>query len=168
LAKGYLDRGELVPDDLTIKMVMERLAQPDTAKGVVLDGFPRTQEQAAALEVALRAQGKQIDAAVYLKIREEVLVARLSARWICPVEGATYNLVTNPPRVVGRCDLDGTELYQREDDKPETVRRRLQVYENQTAPLLDYYRRGGVLKQVDGETSLEEVHRAILQVLGGG
>src|SRR5512141_1749397 len=124
MAKSYMDKGELVPDDVTIGMVMDRICRPDCAQGVVFDGFPRTEAQAQALDAALEREGKKIGAVLCVDVRDELLVERLSARWICPIDGVVYNTLTNPPRVSGRCDKDQGVLFQREDDKPETVRRR--------------------------------------------
>ncbi len=167
LAKSYMDRGELVPDDVTVQMVMERIAQPDSARGVVFDGFPRTEAQARALDEALAKEGKKISAVPLVQVGDEKLVQRLSSRWICPIDGAVYNIMTNPPRVRGRCDKDNAELYQREDDKPETVRRRLQVYHTQTKPLIDYYRSKGILREVNGEQSIEQVQADLLKAVEG-
>lgn len=165
LAKSYMDKGELVPDDVTIQMVMERIARPDCARGVMFDGFPRTQAQAQALDTALGTAGKRIGAVLYVQVRDEILVARLTARWTCKVCNSVYNLLSNPPQTAGLCDKDGSALVQRDDDKPETVRRRLDVYRNQTAPLIDYYRAAGVLRQVDGEQNIAQVTDAIVQIV---
>ena len=168
LAKSYMDKGELVPDDVTVQMVMDRISLPDCTRGVVFDGFPRTEAQARALDAALQKEGKRIGAAVCVDVRDELLVERLSARWICPNDGAVYNILTNPPRLAGRCDKDNAELYQRNDDKPETVRRRLQVYHSQTQPLIDYYRAQGKLNTVDGMIGVPEVAEEIRQALCEG
>lgn len=167
LAKSYMDRGELVPDDVTVQMVMERITRPDSARGVVFDGFPRTEAQAKALDQALAREHKKIDAVPHIKVGDEKLVERLSSRWICPIDGAVYNTLTNPPRAAGRCDKDNAELYQREDDKPETVRRRLQVYHTQTKPLIDYYRSKGLLREVNGEQSIEKVQADLVKEVDG-
>ncbi len=166
-AKSYMDRGELVPDDVTVQMVMERIAQPDSARGVVFDGFPRTEAQAKALDQALAKEQKKIHGAPLIQVRDEKLVERLSSRWICPIDGAVYNTLTNPPRVPARCDKDNAELYQREDDKPETVRRRLQVYHTQTKPLIDYYQSKGLLREVNGEQSIEKVQSDLVNAVEG-
>jgi|YNPNPStandDraft_1061719.scaffolds.fasta_scaffold03098_18 adenylate kinase len=158
LAKGYMDRGELVPDAVTIRMVVERLAQPDCAAGAILDGFPRTVTQAEALDGALMTQGQRVGVVPYIRVGEEALVARLSGRWICRNCQATYHTLFNPPRQAGVCDACGGELYQRSDDTPETVRNRLKVYFEQTAPLIDYYRGRGVLVEVDGEQDVDAVY----------
>jgi len=162
LAKGYMDRGELVPDDVTIRMVMERLERPDCEKGAILDGFPRTVAQARALDEELSARGRRVSVAPYIKVGEEALVARLSGRWICRKCQATYHTLFNPPKQPGVCDLCGGELYQRSDDTEETVRRRLQVYFEQTLPLIDYYRERGVLVEIDGEQDIPSVYRDLL------
>ncbi len=167
LAKSYMDRGELVPDDVTVQMVIERIARPDCARGVVFDGFPRTEAQAQALDQALAKENKKINAAINVQVRDETLVKRLSARWICPIDGAVYNTMTNPSRVPGRCDKDNAELYQREDDKPETIRRRLQVYHTQTKPLIEYYRSKGILREVNGEQSIEKVQADLVKAVEG-
>jgi adenylate kinase len=157
LAKSYMDKGALVPDDVTIKMVMERIARPDCARGVVFDGFPRTEAQAQALDVALARESKKIAAVLFVQVRDEILIERLTARWTCPACNAIYNLLTSPPRAAGTCDKDGSALGQREDDKPETARRRLDVYRQQTAPLIEYYRRAGLLRELNGEQTIEQV-----------
>jgi adenylate kinase len=156
-AKAYMDRGELVPDDITIAMVMERLSRPDCANGALLDGFPRTIAQAEALDQALAVRGQKISAVPYIAVPDEVLVERLSGRWLCRVCGKSYHTLFNPPQRPGVCDEDGGELYQRDDDKPETVRHRLKVYWEQTSPLIDYYRRRGVLVEINGDQPIEAV-----------
>lgn len=165
LAKSYMDKGELVPDDVTIQMVMERIARPDCARGVVFDGFPRTVAQAEALNDAFAKEGKRISVALLVKVRDTVLIERLNARWICPTCGSVYNLLTNPPQVAGKCDKDGAALGQREDDKPETVRNRLNVYNKQTAPLVDFYRQLGLLCKVSGEQSIDKVQDTIVKIV---
>jgi adenylate kinase len=165
LAKSYMDKGELVPDQVTVEMVMDRISQPDCARGVVFDGFPRTVAQAQALDDALAKAGKQIHAVAVVDVQDQELVKRLTARWICPNDGAVYNILTNPPRTAGRCDKDGAELYQRNDDKPETVLRRLQVYHTQTKPLIDYYRAKGLLRQVNGEQNIEQVQTDLVKAV---
>jgi adenylate kinase len=165
-AKAYMDRGELVPDNVTIAMVMDRLSRPDTDAGAILDGFPRTIAQAEALDEALAARGQAIDVVPYIKVPEEVLVERVSGRRICRVGGETYHVLYNPPRQPGVCDIDGGELYQREDDKPETVRKRLQVYWEQTSPLIDYYSQQGVLVEIDGTQSIEQVQADLREAVG--
>ena len=165
LAKSYMDKGELVPDDVTVQMVLERIARPDCARGVVFDGFPRTEAQAQALSAALTKAGKQVNGAVLVNVRDQVLIERLSARWICPADGTVYNMLSNPPRVNGRCDKDGSALEQRNDDKPETVRRRLDVYHTQTKPLIDYYRAEGLLHEVDGEREIDRVQADLVKIV---
>jgi adenylate kinase len=165
LAKRYMDKGELVPDDVTVQMVMDRIQRPDCVRGVVFDGFPRTDAQAQALDRALASTGKKIGAAVLLNVRYEVLIERLTARWSCPKDGQVYNLMSNPPRVAGICDKDGTALEQRIDDKPETVKHRLQVYQNQTQPLVDYYQRAGLLLTISGERDIDIVQGELAAIL---
>jgi len=165
LAKQYMERGELVPDDVTIAMVQERLAQSDCQRGAILDGFPRTLEQAEALDKVLSEEGKAISLAIYIRVSEETLLARLSGRWTCRRCQAVYNLLSNPPRQEGKCDRCGGPLYQRPDDTRETAKRRLEVYFAQTAPLIDYYRRRGLLVEVDGEGSIEEVQARLLEAI---
>jgi adenylate kinase len=156
-AKAYMDRGELVPDDVTIAMVMDRLSQPDCANGALLDGFPRTIAQAEALDQALAAQGHKISMVPNIAVPDEVLVERVSGRRICRVCGESYHVRFNPPKQPGVCDNDGGELYQRDDDQPETVRQRLKVYWEQTSPLIDYYRNKGVLVEIKGDQSIDAV-----------
>jgi adenylate kinase len=164
-AKAYYDRGELVPDELTIKMLLERLAQPDCAGGCLLDGFPRNLEQAKALDAALTQRSQAVDRVAYIRVGEEELVQRLGGRWTCRGCGAVYHERYSPPAVAGRCDQCGGELYQRSDDQPDTVRRRLTVYFRDTAPLVEYYRQGGKLVEVDGGQEIEAVSRALKEAL---
>lgn len=166
-AKAYLDRGELVPDTITVAMVLERLGEPDCLFGAILDGFPRTLTQAEALEEALESVGRHIGAVIDLEVRPDTLINRLGGRWMCPDCGTSYHVTMNPSRVAGRCDTCQRELCQRDDDKPETVTRRLEVYTRQTAPLLKFYDQRGVLEVVDGEQPIERVRRAVLAVLEG-
>ena len=163
--KAYMEKGALVPDEITIQMVMERLSATDGENGVILDGFPRNLPQAEALGGAVGEQGKAIDKVIYIKVPEEELIKRLSGRWLCRQCQAVYNTVNSPPRIEGKCDKCGGELYQRPDDKPETVKKRLDVYFAETAPLIDYYRRQGTLMTVEGEGSVEEVTRRIVATL---
>jgi adenylate kinase len=156
-AKVYMDRGELVPDDVTIAMVMERLKRPDCAGGALFDGFPRTIAQAEALDQALAERGHRIGVVPYIAVPDEVLVERVSGRRLCRVCGEAYHVKFNPPKRPGVCDNDGGELYQRGDDRPETVRKRLQVYWEQTSPLIDYYRDRGVLVEVNGDQPIDAV-----------
>lgn len=166
LAKSYMDRGELVPDDVTIAMVMERLGKPDCAAGVVLDGFPRTVEQALALESALGANGNAIDLVPYIKVSEAILLARLAGRWTCKRCGAIFHQLFSPPRNAGVCDECDGELFQRADDTPETQRHRIHVYFEQTAPLIDFFRGRGLLIEIDGEQSIEDVWHSLLAAVG--
>src|SRR5438094_770670 len=166
LAKTYMDLGKLVPDDLTIRMILDRLSRPDCAAGVLLDGFPRTIEQARALDEALAAQDHKIDAVLYLRVGDDELLRRLSSRWICRTCQTPYNAQSKPPKVPGVCDLDGGELYQRADDSIEAARNRLEVYFRETAPLITYYEERGVLKEVDGEQEPNQVTRDLLRALG--
>ena len=156
-AKVYMDRGELVPDDVTIAMVMDRLSRSDCASGALLDGFPRTIAQAEALDEALAAHGHKISLVPSIVVPDAVLVERVSGRRLCRVCGEAYHVRFNPPKQPGVCDKDGGELYQRDDDNPETVRQRLQVYWQQTSPLIDYYRNQGVLVEVNGDQSIDAV-----------
>jgi adenylate kinase len=166
LAKGFMDRGELVPDDVTIAMIRERLSRPDCAGGALLDGFPRTPTQAEALDAMLADMGQRVTWVPFINVPEDDLVGRLSARWTCrqnPLH--IYNLKTNPPVKAGVCDFDGAELFQRDDDKPETVKNRIQVYFNQTMPLIEYYRKNGVLVEVDGRQSIDKVSADMLEAI---
>jgi len=165
-AKSYMERGELVPDKVTTRMVLERMSAPDCEHGVILDGFPRNLEQAKALDNALREHAKAIDKVVYIKVSEEELLKRLSGRWICRNCQAPYHTTNSPPKVGGKCDRCGGELYQRPDDTPETVKKRLQVYFDQTAPLIRYYTQVGKLLEVDGEGEVDEVAKRIIVALG--
>jgi adenylate kinase len=165
LAKSYMDKGELVPDDVTVQMVMDRIAQPDCVRGVVFDGFPRTQAQAKALDAAFAKEGKKVNGVLLVNVRDELLMQRLTARRVCPVDGAVYNLLSNPPKVAGRCDKDGGALEQRNDDKPETVQRRLGVYYTQTKPLINYYRAAGLLHEVDGEREIDKVQADVVKAV---
>ena len=161
----YVEGGLLVPDRLTIGMLLERIGQPDAERGFILDGFPRNLEQARALDEALAAQGKAIDKALYVSVSPEELVRRLSGRWNCRQCGAVYHEQSMPPKAAGVCDRCGGELYQREDDKPDLVRRRLDVNMKETEPLLDYYRQAGKLVEVDGELPVEEVRDRLLAAM---
>ncbi len=164
-AKSFMDRGELVPDDLTISMVRERLAEPDCKNGALLDGFPRTPAQAQALSETLGSFNGQVNAVPYIKVADDELVKRLSGRWTCRAEGHVYHEKFNPPKIAGICDVDGSVLYQREDDQPETVLNRIQVYFKQTMPLIDYYSAAGLLLEVDGAKPIDEVSTALLKGL---
>jgi adenylate kinase len=157
IAKSYMEKGQLVPDEITVKMVLGRISAPDCAKGVILDGFPRTLEQARALDKALAVEGKSIDKVLYIKVSVKALLRRLSGRWICRNCQTPYNVVELPPKVAGKCDRCGGELYQRADDTEETARKRLDVYFAQTAPLIKYYTEAGKLVEIDGEKNVEKV-----------
>ena len=157
LAKTYMDKGELVPDDVTIRMVLERMSEPDAANGYVLDGFPRTLEQASALDAALSEKGQEIASAPLIEVDIEELVRRLAGRWICRSCQAPYHEMSNPPKDAGRCDACQGELYQRDDDKPEVVRVRLTTYERQTAPLIEYYDAQGKLTRINGQREVGQV-----------
>ncbi len=167
LAKTYMDKGELVPDDVTIRMALERMAEPDAGQGYVLDGFPRTMEQARALDSALEVRGESIDAAPLIEVETEELVRRLAGRWICRTCQTPYHATSSPPKSEGVCDACGGELYQRDDDKAEVVRARLETYERQTAPLIDYYEAQGKVTRVNGEQAVERVTAELERVIGG-
>ncbi len=164
-AKTYMDRGELVPDRVTIAMLLERISKEDANNGYVLDGFPRTVEQARALAEALSDRQQSLDRVVLIDVSEDELVRRLSGRWICRTCQTPYHEVSNPPKDPGVCDRDGGVLYQRDDDKPETVRNRLQIYGEQTAPLIDFYETAGSLKRVDGEQEIGAVRDQLLAAI---
>jgi adenylate kinase len=166
VAKSYMDRGELVPDDVTVGMIRERLSQPDAAAGAVLDGFPRTVPQAGALDDVLAGFGGRINAVLYIKVRPEVLLERLSGRWVCRgPEQHTYNMQSNPPKTPGVCDVDGAELYQREDDTAAVQGRRIKVFFDQTAPLVALYQGRGLLREINGEQDIPGVARDLLDAL---
>ena len=164
-AKSYMDKGELVPDEVTIGIVKERLSQSDAKDGFLLDGFPRTVEQAEALNGIMKELGTKIDKTIYVEVTEEELMNRLTGRRICEVCGTTYHLVFNPPKQEGVCDLEGGKLYQREDDNPETVANRLEVNIQQTTPMLDFYEDQGVLVKVDGSQDIDEVFSDVDAIL---
>lgn len=164
-AQAYIERGVLVPDEVTNAMIEKRLKEPDCAKGVILDGFPRTTEQARALEGILVERGKEIDRVLFIRVSEETLIERLSGRRTCRRCQANYHILFNPSQKEGVCDKCGGDLCQRSDDKEETVRRRFRVYTEETAPLIDYYRRQGLLTEIDGEQDIEGVQRNILSAL---
>jgi adenylate kinase len=166
-AKSYMEKGELVPNQLTIDMVLEQLSAAEGKKGVILDGFPRNLEQAEALDKALAQQGKKVDKVVYIKVSEEELMKRLGGRWICRQCQTPYNITSSPPKVWGRCDKCGGELYQRPDDREESIKKRLGVYLAETTPLIDYYRRAGKLLEVAGEGEVAEVAGRITAALKG-
>ena len=164
-ADAYMERGELVPDDLVVAMVAERMARPDAERGAVLDGFPRNLYQGRSLDRTLSEQGARVDMAIFLDVSEPVLVGRIAKRLGCTTCGALYHYESHPPREPGICDRCGSGLSHRIDDRPETVRKRLQVYMEQTEPLLDYYRKQGVLVEVNGEAPVPEVTRQILSAV---
>jgi adenylate kinase len=165
LARTFMDRGELVPDNVTLDMVRERLSRSDTAPGAIFDGFPRTIPQAAGLDALLRDLGAHVTAAPYIKVDPEVLLRRLGGRWTCRQCGAMYHAIFNPPREAGVCDTCGGELYQRADDTPETQKRRIDVYFEQTAPLIEWYQERKLLVVIDGEQSIEQVGRELLSAV---
>jgi len=164
-AKNYMDKGELVPDQITTKMILERITRPDCDKGLLLDGFPRTLQQAKALDEALTRNGESVTGALYINVSAEEVVRRLGRRWICRGCQTPYHEVNMPPKVKGVCDACGGELYQRDDDKEETVRSRLDVYNKQTKPLIDYYDKIDKLDEINGEGKAEEVAHRLLTVV---
>ena len=164
-AKSYMDRGELVPDEVTVGIVKERISEDDAKKGFLLDGFPRTIEQAEALNNIMSELDRNIDAVINIEVPEEELMNRLTGRRICEKCGTTYHLVFNPPKVDGICDIDGGKLYQREDDNPETVSNRLSVNVKQSKPILEYYNEKGVLKNIDGSKDIDEVTKDVIDIL---
>jgi adenylate kinase len=166
-AQPFVESGRLVPDEITIGMLLDRIAQPDCDAGCMLDGFPRNTEQARALDEALEADGKRIDRAMYIRVATEELVRRLAGRWSCPQCGAVYNEISQPPRRQGVCDNCGSQLEQRKDDRPEAVRTRLEVNLRNLEPLLDHYREQGKLCEANGEAEVEEVTRAVRNCLEG-
>ena len=165
-AKTYMDKGELVPDELVVDLIMDRFKDADCANGYVLDGFPRTIPQAEALDKALAANNEAVDFAINVEVPDENIINRMSGRRACVGCGATYHIQFNAPKVEGVCDTCGEKLILRDDDKPETVKNRLSVYHEQTQPLIDYYTRQGVLKTVDGTRDLNEVFQEIVDILG--
>jgi adenylate kinase len=170
LAKGYMDKGELVPDEVTIRMVMDRLARPDAASGVILDGFPRTLPQAKALDEALAERGNALDLVPLIQVGDDEVMRRLTGRRVCRACGAVYHLVFNPPKASletggqGVCDVCGGELYQRDDDSPETVRHRLYTYYKETGPLIGYYYARNLLVEIDGEREIDAVQADLVRV----
>ncbi len=165
LASEYINKGELVPDDITIAMVGERLSRPDCAQGAVLDGFPRTPPQAEALDNMLAESDEEVDVVPYIKVDDDVLIERLTGRWTCREEGHIFHKSFNPPKQAGICDIDGSELYQREDDKVETVTNRIRIYMKQTAPLIAYYEESGKFTEIKGDQSIEKVTEDIVAIL---
>jgi len=166
-AQEYMDKGQLVPDEIILGMVKERLSQADCEKGFILDGFRRTVAQAEALDNILAEMGKKLDFALALVVPDELLVERLTGRRTCKSCGMMYHIKYKPPKVEGKCDHCGGELYQRPDDNEETVRNRLKVYHESTAPLIDYYKKRGILKEVDGSKSIEEITTQLISILEG-
>ena len=164
-AKSYMDRGELVPDEVTVGIVKERISEDDAKKGFLLDGFPRTIDQAESLSQIMSELDREIDAVINIEVPEEELMNRLTGRRICAKCGTTYHLVFNPPKVDGICDIDGGKLYQREDDNPETVSNRLSVNVKQSKPILEYYNNKGVLKNIDGSKDIYEVTNDVIDIL---
>jgi adenylate kinase len=160
-----MQRGELVPDDLTIRMIQERLSRPDCQNGAILDGFPRTPAQADALGKILADWGSAVKVVPYISVPAEVLVERLGGRWTCKAEGHVFHEKFNPPQKAGVCDFDGSELYQREDDKAETVANRIRVYLEQTTPLIEYYKAKGILAELDGTQPIERVTADLTQAV---
>lgn len=165
LAKSYLDKGDLVPDDLTISMIRDRLNRADCEAGAILDGFPRTPAQADALEMMLAEFKGQVDVVPYITAAESILVERASGRWTCRAQGHIYHQKFSQPKQAGICDIDGSELYQREDDKVETVTKRIRVYLEQTMPLVEYYRQRDKLVEVNGAQAVEQVTKDLLSAL---
>lgn len=164
-AQRYMSQGELVPDPVMIGVVAERLQRPDAIPGFILDGFPRTIPQAEALDAVLAGMGRRLDRVVYFEASEATIVRRLAGRQVCRATGHIYNVHSSPPKTPGVCDIDGSPLYHRDDDRPETVRRRLQVYLEQTAPLLAFYQARGLFVLIDGEGDVEATYRAVMAVV---
>jgi len=165
LAQTYMTRGELVPDDVTIGMIRERLGRPDCEIGAILDGFPRTPAQADELDIMLAEFNGRVDVVPFIVGNDAVLVDRLGSRWTCRANGHVFNQKFSPPKETGKCDYDGSELYQRDDDKPETVKRRIQVYLEQTSQLISYYREKGKLIEIDGMQTIEQVTQTMVVAL---
>lgn len=165
LAQAYMKKGELVPDDVTIAMIRERFSRPDCINGAILDGFPRTPGQADALALMLESFGGSVNLVPFITAPNEVLMERLVGRWTCRVGGHIFHQKYNPPQKMGICDFDGSELYQRDDDKAETVIHRIDVYQEQTAPLIDYYKRRGTLVEINGFMSIDQVSAELLSAL---
>lgn len=164
-AKSFMDNGDLVPDEVTNGIVRERLSEDDAKDGFLIDGFPRTVEQAQELENILSDLGTELDAVINIDVEKDVLMKRLTGRWICRTCGKTYHEIYNPPKVAGKCDLDGGELYQRDDDKKETVEKRLNVNMKQTKPLLDFYSEKGKLHNINGEQDIKDVFVDVEKIL---
>lgn len=164
-AKAIMERGDLVPDDVMVGVVDRRLREPDAARGFILDGFPRTLPQARALDDVMTSLRRSFHRILYLQVDEEELVERLSDRWLCPNDGRTYSMRGNPPAEGNRCPIDGAELVQREDDRPEAARRRIQVYLRDTLPVLDYYRPRGIVSEIDGHGDVDVIRERILAAI---
>ncbi len=164
-ARSYMDKGELVPDDVTIDMVRDRLSREDCRGGAILDGFPRTPPQADALQAILADFHGGVNVVPFITAEPQVLVERASGRWTCREQGHIYHEKFSPPKVPGVCDIDGSELYQREDDKADTVAKRIKVYLEQTAPLVDYYRKAGKLVEIDGTKPIDDVTASLLSAI---
>ncbi len=164
-AKVYIDRGDLVPDELTISMIRQRLDCEDCKNGAILDGFPRTPAQAESLGMMLADFNGQVNIVPFINVPEDILVKRLSGRWICRAEGHVFHELNNPPDKFGVCDFDGSELYQREDDKEETVKNRIEVYFEKTRPLIEYYKKAGLLQEIDGDQPINEVVKELKIVI---
>jgi adenylate kinase len=164
-AQGYMSRGELVPDSLTISMVRERVSRPDCKNGALLDGFPRTPAQADALTEMLKEFNSKVELVPLIDVPSDVLVERLCGRWTCRAQGHVFHEKFNPPQKPGLCDFDGSELYQREDDQESTVLNRIKVYTEQTAPLIEYYSKNGLLVKIDGTQSIEKVTESLLAAI---
>ena len=165
--KAILTKGDLVPDSITIEMIRQRMSEADCIRGIILDGFPRTINQAAALDALFTERHGQLDRVLYIKVANAKLIERLAGRWFCSVCQTPYHLVYNPPKIKGICDKDGGELIQRPDDRPETVTNRLRHYFDQTAPLISHYAERGLLSEINGERDIEQVHADIRLVLDG-
>ncbi len=167
-AKEYMERGELVPDEIVVGMVEERLKEDDCQKGFILDGFPRTIAQAQALDKLLEKKGEKLDAVIEISVPDEEVIKRLSGRRTCSKCGAMYHIEFNPPKVEGKCDKCGGDLYQRDDDKEEVIKSRLKVYHSQTAPLVEYYEKKGLLKKINGVGKIDEIFQEIVNALEVG
>ncbi len=165
LARSYMDKGQLVPDDVTIAMVKERLSRPDCRGGTILDGFPRTQAQAEALNLLLQGLGQQLTGVLFMAVPDKVLIERLSGRRICRKCQAPYHVLFSPPREAQTCDLCAGELYQRDDDRPETIKARLDVYHEQTAPLIEFYQAANLLHEIDGNLDIDQVTDSLLTII---
>jgi adenylate kinase len=164
-ARRYMERGQLVPDDITVRMLLARLSHPDATRGVILDGFPRNRAQAEILDSSLTERGSRVDRALQIDVPADELVTRLSGRWVCQSSGHVYNEHTNPPKTAGRCDLDGSPLIQRDDDRTETIRARLALQLGSLREVVAHYRATGVLRTVDGRGSIEDVAAALIAAI---